>query len=152
MLAMTTVTELELPSLDYSDPKLGGEQFHATLRQLRDRGGDAHRRLRKLIQPAFTPKAADELRPAMREQLEDLFAPLEARGSAEVVADLAKPYPARMIATIMGAPLDDTPRLQEWANTIQRQFDPASLQNDLPALERAATEFQAYARELIETR
>jgi cytochrome P450 len=206
---MTTVTELELPSLDYADPKLGGDQFHATLRQLRednwlaeaeplgffvldreatafflrtpeatfpgrtmleihgitsgplyermkgnllDRGGDDHRRLRKLIQPAFTPKAADALRPAMLEQLEDLFDPLEARASAEVVADLAKPYPARMIATIMGAPLDDAPRLQEWANTIQRQFDPASLQNDLPTLERAATEFQEYARQLVAER
>src|SRR5688500_4388751 len=135
--AMTTVTELELPSLNYADPKLGGDQFHATLKQLRednwlaeaeplgffvldreatafflrtpeatfpgrtmleihditsgplyermkgnllDRGGDDHRRLRKLIQPAFTPKAADELRPTMREQLEDLFAPLDASG------------------------------------------------------------------------
>ena len=52
----------------------------------------------------------------------------------------------------MGAPLEDAPRLQEWANTIQRQFDPDALTNDLPALERAAVEFQAYARELIAAR
>src|SRR3712207_4263216 len=57
-----------------------------------------------------------------------------------------------MIASVMGAPLEDAPRLQEWANTIQRQFDPAALQNDLPALERAAVDFQAYARELIAAR
>ena len=117
---------------------------------LLDRGGDDHRRLRKQIQPAFTPKAADQLRPQMREQLEQLFAPLADQGKCEVVEDLAKPYPARMIATVMGAPLDDAPKLQEWANTIQRQFDPAALQNDLETLERAAAEFQEYARDLIE--
>jgi cytochrome P450 len=119
---------------------------------LLDRGGEEHRRLRRQIQPAFTPKAADAYRPAMREQLADLFGAIEGAGRCEVVADLAKPYPARMIATVMGAPLEDAPRLQEWANTIQRQFDPDALTNDLPTLERAAVEFQAYARELIAAR
>jgi cytochrome P450 len=117
---------------------------------LLDRGGEDHRRLRKLIQPAFTPKAADAYRPVMREQLAALFGAVD--GRMEVVADLAKPYPARMIATLMGAPLEDAPRLQEWANTIQRQFDPDALRHDLPELERAAVEFQAYARELIGAR
>jgi cytochrome P450 len=57
-----------------------------------------------------------------------------------------------MIATVMGAPLEDAPQLQEWANTIQGQFDPVKLQTELPALERAATEFQDYARGLLERR
>ena len=68
------------------------------------------------------------------------------------VADLAKPYPAHMIALVMGAPLEDAERLGTWANTIQGQFDPIKLQNELPALERAAEEFQAYARELLDAR
>ena len=37
------------------------------------RSGDDHRRLRKLVQPAFTPAAADKLRPAIREWAEELF-------------------------------------------------------------------------------
>ena len=28
------------------------------------------------------------------------------------------------IATVMGAPLDDAPRLDDWSNLIQRQFGP----------------------------
>jgi cytochrome P450 len=127
-----------------------GPLYERMTGNLLDRGGDDHRRLRKLIQPAFTPRAADAYRPVMREQLESLVDP--AAGRMEVVAELAKPYPARMIATLMGAPHEDAPRLQEWANTIQRQFDPDALQHDLPELERAAVEFQAYARELIATR
>jgi cytochrome P450 len=129
-----------------------GPLYERMTGNLLDRGGDDHRRLRKLIQPAFTPKAADAYRPVMREQLASLFEPVAAAGRMEVVADLAKPYPARMIATLMGAPLEDAPRLQEWANTIQRQFDPDALQHDLEMLDRAAVEFQAYARALIGAR
>src|SRR3954470_10609218 len=80
---------------------------------LLDLDGEEHRRLRKLVQPAFTPKAADAYRPAMREQLAELCSAVEGDGCCAAVATLAKPYPARMIATVMGAPLDDTPRLQE---------------------------------------
>ena len=86
--------------------------------------GDAHRRLRNLVNPAFTPRAADRWRPAMREFLERLWAPLEDAGRCEFVGDFAKPYPSLTIATVMGAPLDDAPRLHEWSNLIQRQFDP----------------------------
>src|SRR4051794_23150597 len=43
---------------------------------LLDLDGEEHRRLRKLVQPAFTPKAADGFRPAMREQLAELFGAL----------------------------------------------------------------------------
>ena len=117
-----------------------------------DLDGEDHRRLRKLVQPSFTPKAADAYRPAMREQLAELFAAVENDGRCDAVATLAKPYPARMIATVMGAPLEDTPRLQEWANTIQGQFDPVKLSTELDKLERAATEFQEYTRGLLDAR
>src|SRR3954465_11967478 len=119
---------------------------------LLDLDGEAHRRLRKLVQPAFTPKAADGFRPAMREQLEGLFGAVAADGRCDFVAALAKPDPARMIAAVMGAPLEDAPRLQEWANVIQGQFDPVKLATELPALERAATEFQEDASGLREER
>src|SRR3954465_11858865 len=119
---------------------------------LLDLDGEPHKRLRKLVHHAFTPAAADAQRPAMREQLEALFGAVEEDGRCDFVAAIAKPYPARMIATVMGAPLDDAPRLQEWANVIQGQFDPVKLENELPALERAATEFQEYASGLLEER
>src|SRR3954470_6817451 len=116
---------------------------------LLDLDGEPHKRLRKLVHHAFTPKAADVLRPAMREQLAALF---PEDGRCDFVAAIAKPYPARMIATVMGAPLQDAPQLEEWANVIQGQFDPVKLSTELPALERAATEFVDYARGLLEQR
>jgi cytochrome P450 len=114
--------------------------------------GDRHGRLRNLVNPAFTPRSADRWRPAMREYLARLWEPLAAEGRCDFVAAFAKPYPSLTIATVMGAPLDDAPRLYEWSNLIQRQFDPHSLMNELDAIERACAEFYEWAGALIERR
>jgi cytochrome P450 len=119
---------------------------------LLDLHGDDHRRQRKLVQPAFTPPAADRRRPAMRERLAELFEPVREAGRCDVVEAFAKPYPSQMIATVMGAPLDDAERLWEWANLIQGQFDPIKVANELPAIERAAVEFVEYTRALMRER
>jgi cytochrome P450 len=68
------------------------------------------------------------------------------------VQSFAKPYPAMMIATIMGAPVEDHARLGVWANLIQGQFDPVKIATRLPELERAAAEFVEYTRRLMESR
>src|ERR671914_590275 len=114
--------------------------------------GDDHRRLRNLVNPAFTPRAADRWRPAMREFLERLLEPLAGAGRCEFVGEFAKPYPSLTIATVMGAPLEDAPRLHEWSNLIQRQFDPHSLTHERDAIERACAEFYEWAGALIERR
>jgi cytochrome P450 len=114
--------------------------------------GDAHRRLRNLVNPAFTPRAADRWRPAMRTFLERLWAPLEGAGGCEFVEAFAKPYPSLTIATVMGAPLEDAPKLHLWSNLIQRQFDPASLMNERELIERACEEFYEWAGALIARR
>ncbi|MGI8460091.1 MAG: cytochrome P450 [Solirubrobacterales bacterium] len=119
---------------------------------LLDLDGADHRRLRKLVQPAFTPPAADRHRPAMRRHLGELFEPLAAGGGFEVTEALSKPYPARMIAELMGAPVEDADRLSAWANLIQGQFDPVRVANERRELERAASEFQEYAWELLHER
>jgi cytochrome P450 len=53
---------------------------------------------------------------------------------------------------VMGAPLEDAPRLHEWSNLIQRQFDPHSLMNERDRIERACEEFYEWAGALIERR
>jgi cytochrome P450 len=114
--------------------------------------GDDHRRLRNLVNPAFTPRSADKWRPAMREFLERLWAPLEDAGRCEFVDAFAKPYPSLTIATVMGAPLEDAPKLHEWSNLIQRQFDGPSLLHERESIERACAEFYEWAGALIERR
>ena len=119
---------------------------------LLDLDGDDHRRLRKLVQPAFTPPAADRHRPAMRYFLEALFGRVEEDRRCDFVEAFAQPFPAMMIAHVMGAPLEDAGRLHEWANYIQQQFDPVKLATQLDRIEAAAMEFHAYTWDLLRAR
>jgi cytochrome P450 len=86
----------------------------------------------------------------MRGFLERLWKGLD--GECEFVEDFAKPYPSLTIATVMGAPLEDAPKLHRWSNLIQRQFDPPSLMNAREEIERACAEFYEWAGALIERR
>jgi cytochrome P450 len=114
--------------------------------------GDKHRRLRSLIGHAFTPKAADRWRPAMREFLAQLWDDLGPDAAAEFVTAIAKPYPSRTIAAVLGAPIADADRLQHWSSMVQRQFDIAALSTQIPDIERAVVEANQYVTELLEQR
>ncbi|HZI91327.1 MAG TPA: cytochrome P450 [Thermoleophilaceae bacterium] len=129
-----------------------GPLFEEIQRNILHIGGDHHRRLRNLVNPAFTPRAADRWRPAMRGFLEELFQPVASEGHCELVESFAKPYPSLTIATVMGAPLADAPRLHHWSNWIQRQFDPPSLVADREAIETAVAEFYEYCEALLAAR
>lgn len=111
--------------------------------------GEPHRRQRSLVQQAFTPRAADRLRPAMRAHLAALLEAAAPEGGCEFVSAVAKPYPARMIAEIVGAPADDAERLGEWAYWLQSTFDPTKIAGEPERIAQAAVEFDAYVRDLL---
>ena len=129
-----------------------GPLYEEMRRNILHVNGADHRRLRNLVNPAFTPRAADRWRPAMREFLEQLYAGVAEAGRCEFVADFAKPYPSMTIATVMGAPLSDAGRLHDWSNWIQRQFDAESLMTERERIEQAVTEFYDWAGALLEER
>ena len=113
--------------------------------------GDDHRRLRGLVNAAFTPRAVERYRPAMRAILGELVDRVASAGRCELVGAITKPYPSVVIATVMGAPLEDAGRLWDWSNLIQRQFG-MTVAQERSAIERAVEEFYAYAEELVERR
>jgi cytochrome P450 len=113
--------------------------------------GEDHRRLRGLVNPLFTPRAVERWRPVMRATLEELFAAVADSGRCDVVEAICKPYPSRVIATVMGAPLEDAGRLWDWSTWIQRQFGMKVLE-ERAQIERAVVEFYAWAEALLERR
>ena len=108
--------------------------------------GDDHRRLRGRVNHAFTPKAADAWRPVMREYALHTFETL-APGD-DLIEGLCKVYPAMTIARVVGAPVEDAPRLAEWSNWIQKQFA-FDFQEQREHVERACEELYAYLDELV---
>jgi cytochrome P450 len=114
--------------------------------------GEQHSRLRSLVNPSFTPRAAQRWRPLMREFIAGLAAPLLAARGGDFVAQVARPYPAMTISAVMGAPLEDADRLHRWSTLIQRQFDAIALIDGRAEIEAAVAELYAYLEELLAAR
>ena len=116
--------------------------------------GDAHRRLRGLVNPSLSPRAANAYRPFMREFLEALWGDVEGRGEFDFIDAFARPYPSLTISRVMGAPPQDAPRLHDWSMWIQRQFDPIALSDPetVEAIQAKVGEFYDWVRPLIEER
>jgi cytochrome P450 len=115
-------------------------------------GGEQHRRLRALVGPALTPRAADRWRPVMRSFLEQLWAQPAGHGGCDFVAAVARPYPSLTIATVLGAPHQHAEQLHTWSSWVQRQFDIRALEMNRDDIERAVTEVRDYVTGLLEAK
>lgn len=113
--------------------------------------GDEHSRLRRLVSPAFTPRAADRLRPFMREVMDGLIDPLVVTGRCEFVSAVCEPYPIPIICELLGAPKEDWEQFSAWATSIFKVFndDMAEHVNEVCDAGEALDE---YVTKLIEAR
>ncbi len=116
--------------------------------------GDDHRRLRRLFGRAFTPAAADRLRPFMAAHAARLIDPLTAAGGGEVVAEFCDPYPVPIICRLMGVTDDDWAQFGRWAETIFGLFDgdAEAVISRLDDISVAQAELSAYVVDLISQR
>jgi cytochrome P450 len=113
--------------------------------------GDDHARVRRLVAPAFSPKAADRLRPFMREVVTGLVDPIAPTGRTELVADVCEPYPIPIICELLGAPKQDWKLFSAWATDIFRIFN-GNVVDDLSKIMAAQDELDAYVRDMIDQR
>jgi len=77
-----------------------------------------HTRLRKFVSRAFTPRAMTAWQVAINEVADELVEAMIARGRTEVVSELAKPLPARLIAMMLGIPQQDHKQFLDWADAM----------------------------------
>ena len=111
-----------------------------------------HTRLRRLVSKAFTLRAVEEMRPRIASIVDALLDDAEAKGSMEIVEDLAFPLPVTVISEMLGVPMDDHEQLRAWTADAVKLLDP----NDdvmamLPATV-AVREMRVYFDELVERR
>lgn len=77
-----------------------------------------HTRLRKFVSRAFTPRAMKAWQAAINMVADELVDNMIARGTTDVVTDLAKPLPNRLIAMMLGIPQEDHARFLAWSDAI----------------------------------
>jgi cytochrome P450 len=125
------------------------EQIDANILNLT---GDRHRRLRALVAPAFTPRAAARWRPVMREIAAELWSELGSSEECEFVSWFAGPFPARTVAAVIGALQGDAAELHRLSSLVQRQFDIRALASEPERIEQAVCELYEYVEGLLDLR
>ena len=84
--------------------------------------GDDHTRLRRLVSKAFTPRSVTRLDTTIVDVINGLIDPLSVAGRAEIVADIARPYPVPIISALLGAPREDWRLFTAWADDFFKLF------------------------------
>src|SRR5947209_971438 len=125
------------------------ESFAFIDQHMLNRDGEDHRRLRRLVTKAFTPRMVEELRPRIQEIADELIDAVESRGEMDLVDEFAFPLPITVIAELLGIPVADRDRFRRWPNAM---VTPAFTPEDLAQFGASANEFVAYLRELFERR
>ena len=74
-----------------------------------------HRKLRNLVNQAFTPRAVARLSDRITQITQELLDQVRAQGKMDIVSDLAFPLPAKVIAEMLGVPSEDWDIFQRWA-------------------------------------
>jgi cytochrome P450 len=87
--------------------------------------GERHRRLRRLVSRAFTPRAAERMRSACHTIITELVDRC-ADGRCDVVFDIARPYPVPIICAMLGVPRDDWDLFCDWLKGIGKAFGPTA--------------------------
>ncbi|ANZ15330.1 6-deoxyerythronolide B (6-DEB) oxygenase [Streptomyces noursei ATCC 11455] len=80
-----------------------------------------HTRLRKLVSRGFTPRRIAELRPRIKEIVDDLLCGLEEKGSSQPVdlmAEFAYRLPVAVICELLGIPKEDHDRFRDWTAIV----------------------------------
>ena len=114
-----------------------------------NRDGDDHRRLRRLVTKAFTPKRVEELRPRIQAIADDLLDVVEARGEMDLSAEYAFPLPITVIAELLGVPTADQHRFKEWSDAI---ITPAFEPDDMERFSELMGAFVSYLTDFFAQR
>lgn len=141
------------PRLALTEEELAAQQLPAPLQaidnHMLNRDGNDHRRLRRLVTKAFTPRMVEQLRPRIQEIADELIDAVESRGSMDLSAEYAFPLPIRVIAELLGVPHADQDRFKEWSDAIiTPSIGPEALEHFFGQM----GEFVAYLTDLFAAR
>jgi cytochrome P450 enzyme len=85
-----------------------------------------HARVRRLVSPAFTPRAVEWLRPEIQGIVDELLDAAAAKGTINVMTDLADIIPARVMGSMLKIP--------KGREVLFQRFTEATIQTVLPGL------------------
>lgn len=113
--------------------------------------GERHRRLRRLVSKAFTPRAIARMQSLSAEIITELVDPLTHQGYCDVVSDIARRYPIPVICALLGTRHEDWQLFSYCIDDITKIFA-WNVANDAPAIQKAYETLDAYFEGMIADR
>jgi cytochrome P450 len=92
--------------------------FKPLTRNMLDLDEPDHKRLRTLVQKAFTPRLVEGMRGRIQDLADRLLETAERRGRLDLIRDYALPIPTTIIAEMLGVPATDRHRFHRWSSAI----------------------------------
>ncbi len=111
-----------------------------------------HTRVRRLLAPAFTPRALKALQPRVEALIDRLLDALAARGKFDLIADFAAAIPVQLIGDMLGVPETERGPLRDWSLAILGALEPVLSPEQLDRGVTAVEAFKAYLADLVERR
>ena len=111
-----------------------------------------HKRLRALVNKAFTPKAVNALGPHIRSLLGDLLDDIEDPAGFDLMEAVAQPLPVIVIAEMLGVPPEDRAQFKVWSNQRARVLEPMIDAREREVAEAANRALNDYFMPIIKER
>jgi cytochrome P450 len=104
----------------------------------------SHTRVRRLLAPAFTPRALALMETRFIAMVDTMIDAALARGGMDVIADFASGLPVQIIGDMLGVPEDERGPLRNWSLAVLGALEPAPTPAALDWGNTSVTEFSAY--------
>jgi cytochrome P450 len=111
-----------------------------------------HTRVRKLLAPAFTPRALRELQTRIEVLVDRLLEAAAERGEIDLIADFAAAIPIQLIGDMLGIPQGEREPLRGWSLAILGALEPVLSREQFDTGVGAVAEFKDYLSDIIARR
>jgi cytochrome P450 len=100
-------------------PRFSQGRSHYDEPSLLNMEGPEHRRIRKIVAPAFTPRRIQRWTPLLEDIATELLDSAATVGSpVDLISSFCLPYPTRVMCHVLGVPDSDSHRFAEWSNAF----------------------------------
>jgi cytochrome P450 len=106
-----------------------------------------HNKWRRLLGPLFSPSAIEALEPKIRERFGAIIDEVAPRGKCDFVQDVALRFPNQIFMDLMGMPVTDADKFQQWETAILHEGSSTA-----ETAMKAAGEVHAYFTDVIAQR
>jgi len=112
-----------------------------------------HRRLRRLVETAFTPAKIRALEPRIEALTRELLEGLKKKSEFDLMSEFAIPLPVTVIAELLGIPETDRSNFKDWADALAPTLEMGNLSPEqMNAANHAAANMRQYLHVLAERR